>query len=57
MADVKVMRASADGPGAVKDECWDMADGPEQQGDQLWWLTPGTRTHARTFLAIRIISI
>jgi hypothetical protein len=33
MAKVKVMRACADGPGAVKDDCWDLADGPEQLGD------------------------
>jgi hypothetical protein len=49
MAEVKVMRARADGPGAVKNECWVLADGPEQLGDQLWWLTPGTRTRTRTW--------
>jgi hypothetical protein len=49
MAEVKVMRARANGPGAVKGECWDLADGPEQPGDQPWWLTPGTRTRARTW--------
>jgi hypothetical protein len=25
---VKVMRVRADGPGAVKDECWDLTEGP-----------------------------
>jgi hypothetical protein len=43
------MRARADGPGAVKGECWVLIDGPEQQGGQQWWLTPGTRTRARTW--------
>jgi hypothetical protein len=32
-AKVKVMRARADGPGAVKGECWVLTDGPEQPGD------------------------
>jgi hypothetical protein len=45
---VKVMRARADRPGVVKDECWVLADGPEQQGDHPWWLTPGTHTSAST---------
>jgi hypothetical protein len=49
MAEVKVMRARADGPGAVKGECWDFTDGSEQPGDQPRWLTPGTRTSARTW--------
>jgi hypothetical protein len=31
MAEVKVMRAHADGQRAVKYECWDLADGPEQR--------------------------
>jgi hypothetical protein len=33
--------ACADGPGpeAVKDECWVLADIPEQRDDKLWWLT------------------
>jgi hypothetical protein len=44
---VKVMRDRANGPGVVKDECWILADGPEQPGDQPWWLTPETRTRAR----------
>jgi hypothetical protein len=43
------MRARADGPGAVKNECWVLADGPEQWGDYLWWLTPRTRIRARTW--------
>jgi hypothetical protein len=47
MAEVKVLQARADGLGAVKDECWVLADGPEHPGDQMWWLTPGTRTHSR----------
>jgi hypothetical protein len=38
------MGAHADGPGAVKDECWVLADGLEQSGDQPWWLTPGTHS-------------
>lgn len=33
------MRAHADGLGAVKDERWVLADGPEQTGNQPWWLT------------------
>jgi hypothetical protein len=49
MAEVKVMRACADGPGAVKDECWVLADEPEQPGDQPWWLTPRTHTRVRTW--------
>jgi hypothetical protein len=28
-AEVKVIRARADAPGAVKDTCWVLADGPE----------------------------
>jgi hypothetical protein len=32
-AEVKVMWACADGPGAVKGECWVLTDGPEQPGD------------------------
>jgi hypothetical protein len=48
-SEAKVMWAHADRPGAVKDECLVLvADGSEQPGDQLWWLTPVTRTHART---------
>jgi hypothetical protein len=49
MAEVKVKRARADEPGAVKDECWVLTDGPEQSGYQPWWLTPGTHTRARTW--------
>jgi hypothetical protein len=49
MAEVKVMRSRADGPGAVKGECWVLTDGSEQPGDQPRWLTPGTRTCARTW--------
>jgi hypothetical protein len=30
---VKVMRVRADGPGAVKDERFDMTEGPESLGD------------------------
>jgi hypothetical protein len=44
--EVKVMRAHADGPGEVKDECWEVTDKLEKSGDQPWWLTP--RTHTRT---------
>jgi hypothetical protein len=46
--EVKVMRARVDGPRAVKDECWVLADGPEQPDDQSWWLPTGTITCART---------
>jgi hypothetical protein len=49
MAEVKVMRARADGPIAVKGECWVLTDGTEQPGDQPRWLTPGTRTYMRTW--------
>jgi hypothetical protein len=49
MAEVKVMRARADGPGAAKGDCWVLTDGSEQPGDQPRWLTPGTRTCARTW--------
>jgi hypothetical protein len=49
MAEVKVMRAHADRPGAVKGECCVLTNGSEQSGDQPWWLTPGTRTYARTW--------
>jgi hypothetical protein len=47
--EVKVIRAHANGSGAVKDECWVLANEPEQLGDQPWWLTPRTHTHARTW--------
>jgi hypothetical protein len=30
------MRTRADVPGAVKDECWVLANKPEQLGDQAW---------------------
>jgi hypothetical protein len=46
---VKVMRARANGPIAVKGECWVLTDGSELPGDQPWWLTPGTHTCARTW--------
>jgi hypothetical protein len=42
MAEVKVMRARADGSGAVKGECCVLTDGSEQPDDQPRWLTPGT---------------
>jgi hypothetical protein len=41
------MWARADGPGAVKGECWVLTDGLEQPGGQPWWLTPRTHTRAR----------
>jgi hypothetical protein len=47
MAEVKVMQARDDGPGAMKGECWVLTDGSEQPGDQPRWLTPGTHTCAR----------
>jgi hypothetical protein len=31
--EVKVMRAHAYGPGAVKDKCWVLTDGPVQPDD------------------------
>jgi hypothetical protein len=34
MAEMKVMWARPDGPGAVKGECWVLTDGLEQPGDQ-----------------------
>jgi hypothetical protein len=34
MAEVKVMRAHADGPEAVKGECRVLIDGSERPGDQ-----------------------
>jgi hypothetical protein len=49
MAEVKVMRARADGPGAVKGECWVLTDISEQPGDHPWWLTSGTITCTRTW--------
>jgi hypothetical protein len=49
MAEVKVMRARADGPGVVKGEWWVLTNESEQPGDQPWWLTLGTRTCARTW--------
>jgi hypothetical protein len=48
-AEVKVMRACADGPGAVKDDFWVLADDPVQRGDYPWWLTPETHTRTRTW--------
>jgi hypothetical protein len=35
--EVKVMRARADESGTMKDECWVLADGPEQPDDQQSW--------------------
>jgi hypothetical protein len=49
MAEVKVMQTRADGPRAMKGECWVLTDGSEQPGDQPGWLTPGTHTCARTW--------
>jgi hypothetical protein len=49
MAEVKVTRARSNGPGVVKGECWVLTDESEKLGDQLWWLTLGTRTCARTW--------
>jgi hypothetical protein len=49
MAEVKVMRTCANGPRAVKGECCVLTDRSEQPGDQPRWLTPGTRTCARTW--------
>jgi hypothetical protein len=48
-AEVKVIQARADGPRAVKGECWVLIDGSEQPSDQPWWLTPRTHTCARTW--------
>jgi hypothetical protein len=33
MAKLKVMRVHVDGPGAVKDERWELTEGPESPGD------------------------
>jgi hypothetical protein len=33
MAKVKVMQVRADGPRAVKDQRWDLTEGPESSGD------------------------
>jgi hypothetical protein len=30
---VKIMRVGANGPGAVKDEHWELTEGPESPGD------------------------
>jgi hypothetical protein len=49
MAKVKVMWARADGPRAMKDECWVLTSGSEQPSDQPWWLTSEARTRARTW--------
>jgi hypothetical protein len=46
---MNVMRAHADGPGEMKDECWVLADGLEQPGDQPWWVTPRLHTRVRTW--------
>jgi hypothetical protein len=46
-AKVKVMQVHADGPGAVKDERWDLTEGLESLGHKLWLLTPRTHTRAR----------
>jgi hypothetical protein len=43
------MWAHANGPGAVTEESWVLADGSEQRGDQSWWLTPGTCNRVRTW--------
>jgi hypothetical protein len=34
MAKVKVMQVHADGPRVVKDERWDLTEGPESTGGQ-----------------------
>jgi hypothetical protein len=47
--EVKVIRARVDRPGTVKGDFWVLTDGPEQSGDQSWWVTLETRTHARTW--------
>jgi hypothetical protein len=44
MAKVKVMWVCVDGPGAVKDERWDLTEGPESPSDQPWWLTWDTHS-------------
>jgi hypothetical protein len=43
------MQTLADGPEAVKGECWVLTNGSEQPGDQPWWMTPGTHICARTW--------
>jgi hypothetical protein len=37
------MQARAYESSAIKDECWDLANGLEQSGDLLWCLTPRTQ--------------
>jgi hypothetical protein len=49
MDEVKIMQIRADGPGAMTDECWVLANGLEQPGVQSWWLTYRTRTRSRTW--------
>jgi hypothetical protein len=49
---VKIMRVRVNGLGAVKDERWDLTEGPESSGDQPWWLTLGTRTHVRMWRSV-----
>jgi hypothetical protein len=44
------MRARRDGPRAVKGEYWVLTDVPEQPR----WLTPETRTRARTWWSDRV---
>jgi hypothetical protein len=43
------MRARADGPVAVKGECWVLTNESEPPGDQPRWLMPGTHTCVRTW--------
>jgi hypothetical protein len=49
---VKVMRVRADGLRVVKDEYWDLTEGPESRGDQPW-LTNTWDTHSHKDVAER----
>jgi hypothetical protein len=52
MAEVKVMRARAYGPGAMEDKYWVLTDGLEQPDNQPWWLTIGTSTDVVEWTAL-----
>jgi hypothetical protein len=51
---MEVMRVRADRLGATKDERWNLTERPKKSCDLPWWLTPGTRTGARTCEADRV---
>jgi hypothetical protein len=49
MVKVKVIQVRVDGSGVANDEPWDLTEGPEKPSVQLWWLTIGSHTSARTW--------